>query len=442
MTQQTNNRQHYSSSRHHKYASSMDSRKAEGGGLGLVALILVSAVAVLAVAWVWTQGFRQPQASSRYGDNGTASGSGNMVSKSADTDRVKEDFEQSSEMCTLANRDLVREAYQTALRRVPRPAELEYYAMQLEAGMLTQRDLTSLLRMTESPPPFGMFSTMHDESTAALPRLIQANEVIPTTPESRVFGVNTGSGVSEAQQLSSAVFEDSLNTQDADELSGYSGGASRSIEGVAECNAGCRPKSYIRQKCDPTRSGPDLRADNLEALVRHVFESMFGITPSSHVLDKILDLLELQGYPKDPTSSKDLMNAIKDLLEKLYPLPGNTDADVGNNNGGNKGDNEGDNEGDNGDDNEDDSRRGYLEKRDDDLYNGLQSVQPLEDMVLDPNCAWSVPQRRPPVCTRSDDGCRVCPRRDQTSLLGTLLDDATRTKVGSILPRFLYQELP
>ena len=55
-----------------------------------------------------------------------------------------------------------------------------------------------------------------------------------------------------------------------------------------------------------------------------------------------------------------------------------------------------------------------------------------EDMVLDPSLKWSVPQKHPPVCTGGQNDYK--PDISQTSLIGTLLVDATNTKVGSILP--------
>jgi hypothetical protein len=57
-----------------------------------------------------------------------------------------------------------------------------------------------------------------------------------------------------------------------------------------------------------------------------------------------------------------------------------------------------------------------------------------EDLVLQADQAWSVPQRRAPVCQGSFDNYQ--PNVDQTALIGTLLKDAKNTKVGSMLPLF------
>lgn len=54
-----------------------------------------------------------------------------------------------------------------------------------------------------------------------------------------------------------------------------------------------------------------------------------------------------------------------------------------------------------------------------------------EDMVLDPALRWSVPQKHPPVCVGATN--KYQPRVEQTALIGTLLEDAKDTKVGSMV---------
>ena len=61
-----------------------------------------------------------------------------------------------------------------------------------------------------------------------------------------------------------------------------------------------------------------------------------------------------------------------------------------------------------------------------------------DNMVLYPEFKWSVPERRPPVCTGGTS--QVSPMIDQSSLIGTLLEDADNTKVGSIMKPFIYVE--
>jgi hypothetical protein len=56
-----------------------------------------------------------------------------------------------------------------------------------------------------------------------------------------------------------------------------------------------------------------------------------------------------------------------------------------------------------------------------------------ENMVLDPSLKWSVPQRFPPVCVGGANNYQ--PVSDQTALIGTLLEDAKATSVGSVLPK-------
>lgn len=57
-----------------------------------------------------------------------------------------------------------------------------------------------------------------------------------------------------------------------------------------------------------------------------------------------------------------------------------------------------------------------------------------ENMVLRPDQKWSVPQKRPPVCVGTKNDYQ--PLMEQTSLIGTLLPEANKTKVGSVLPLF------
>jgi hypothetical protein len=60
------------------------------------------------------------------------------------------------------------------------------------------------------------------------------------------------------------------------------------------------------------------------------------------------------------------------------------------------------------------------------------------NMVLYPEFKWMVPQQRPPVCYGK--GNYYQPLVDQTALIGTLLNDAKCTQVGSIMPSFDYKE--
>jgi hypothetical protein len=55
-----------------------------------------------------------------------------------------------------------------------------------------------------------------------------------------------------------------------------------------------------------------------------------------------------------------------------------------------------------------------------------------------PDQKWSVPEKRPPVCYSQNYNAN--PRNSQTALIGTLLDDSNKTSVGSMLPKFKYDE--
>jgi hypothetical protein len=58
-----------------------------------------------------------------------------------------------------------------------------------------------------------------------------------------------------------------------------------------------------------------------------------------------------------------------------------------------------------------------------------------EDMTLAPGHEWSVPQKRAPVC-HTQASCDMHASRDQTSLIGTVLDSVN----DRILPSFEYKE--
>ena len=62
-----------------------------------------------------------------------------------------------------------------------------------------------------------------------------------------------------------------------------------------------------------------------------------------------------------------------------------------------------------------------------------------EKMVLLPDQKWSVPQKQPEVCRMSGE-FNYQPSTEQTALIGTLLDVAEDTQVGSIMPEFKYEE--
>lgn len=64
-----------------------------------------------------------------------------------------------------------------------------------------------------------------------------------------------------------------------------------------------------------------------------------------------------------------------------------------------------------------------------------------DDMVLRHDQLWKMPERYPPVCNiDSKRKCNVNPVEVQSALIGTLLDDAQDTEVGSIMPQFKYNE--
>ena len=53
---------------------------------------------------------------------------------------------------------------------------------------------------------------------------------------------------------------------------------------------------------------------------------------------------------------------------------------------------------------------------------------------------WNVPRAPPPVCKMGSKKCTIVPMEAQDTLLGTLIEDAKDTKIGSIMPTFNYKE--
>jgi hypothetical protein len=63
-----------------------------------------------------------------------------------------------------------------------------------------------------------------------------------------------------------------------------------------------------------------------------------------------------------------------------------------------------------------------------------------DNMVLRPEMRWQVPMRRAPVCYATEQ-VDYNPSVEQSSLIGTLLSDAQKTSVGSIMPKFEYKNI-
>jgi hypothetical protein len=63
-----------------------------------------------------------------------------------------------------------------------------------------------------------------------------------------------------------------------------------------------------------------------------------------------------------------------------------------------------------------------------------------DNMVLRPEMSWQVPMRRAPVCYATEQ-VEYNPSVEQSSLIGTLLPDAEKTSVGSIMPKFEYRNM-
>lgn len=66
--------------------------------------------------------------------------------------------------------------------------------------------------------------------------------------------------------------------------------------------------------------------------------------------------------------------------------------------------------------------------------NCIQYINADSNMKLFPEFKWSVPEKRQPICYSKNNVYQ--PLSDQTALIGTLLSDARKTNVGSVMPLF------
>ena len=75
-----------------------------------------------------------------------------------------------------------------------------------------------------------------------------------------------------------------------------------------------------------------------------------------------------------------------------------------------------------------------------DCLRGSEKQAGVDDnMVILPDQKWSVPQERPEVCRMSGE-FSYKPSTEQTALIGTLLEDAKDTQVGTLMPEFEFKE--
>jgi hypothetical protein len=63
-------------------------------------------------------------------------------------------------------------------------------------------------------------------------------------------------------------------------------------------------------------------------------------------------------------------------------------------------------------------------------------VNAYDDRTMHPGFDWQSPIRQIPPCTNRCDHRFVMPNGQQNGLQGTLLEEADKTRVGSIMPRF------
>lgn len=343
-----------------------------------VVLVLAASIAILAVAWTWQH---------------------SVFGESQEQRQSKREMYVNSSTALDGAYDIVRDAFRTTLGRMPLPSEQEFYGNELESGRLNRQDIVTLLRIMSSIPSPARTSAPPGQRRAALRRQQQPTQA--------------------AQDQSKEEF------------------------------------AILPSPVQPEETTEDL--------IRSLYTRMFGVPPSNDLVSFIVAngpqdasklrgfLLSLQtvfgnpGSPPPPSASKPSVSLTSPPTSPLSstssrPAPTTSTPRVSNC-----------------------AYAAYASDQDK-LYHGLSQVstrmksrQPpppqtsttssscmvhdpyAADLVLAPELKWSVPQKHSPVCIPVEK-CPICPTTSQSSLIGTLLSDATSTKVGSILPRFTYAE--
>ena len=363
--------------------------------ISIIVLILVASIAILLVAWTWTHN----------NNNGT----GDNREKFADNEQDLTLYYSDE---TLA---LVSDTFMKTLNRPPRQSEWDYFSGEIESGQLTAEDLVILLRMTEIQP-IGRINgdpmMITDIGNNTLYPLASNPTARPPPPAYKTTKEH-------GSYLKRQCLPDNVNLNNTN--------------------------NHVFLNTTTSRSPGEALID----LIKRIFEGFFGYYPDNDIINNIVKTYNAL-KDRGGASSKQVADDIRTIINDMYSVDKNDGIEL-----------------DEAQDEDEDGAIAVYRNDRDDLYEGLAEVQFTDDgkcvgtnssrttpgqtkesrlftsrdMVLSKGFEWSVPHKHTPICV-TDNACQVCPRRDQTALLGTLLTDARLTKVGSILPRFLYKEKP
>lgn len=415
-------------------------------GATTVILVLVAAAAIFAVAWAWK--------STLFGDPPPAS-----TRRGGPAGRAQEHFENSASAGTRAGAagtrasadasEQVRVAFKTALGRAPTDAEMEFYASEIQGARLTKDDVATLVRIsnTMAPPSLGQRYPDRSAYGAVINAFATALFRLPDEAEMEAYYASVASGAMTKDTLLAAL-EGSQEGQRV-RARGFMQATStrRQLVGEAESAPG-------RKRA---KSADDGGEDEEDAGEEDAGEDA-GEDEGEEEEEEEQEQKQKQKQ-KEPggvetfadAADQGARDAIRDIYSSIFRSPPDdaTVAYIASRFGG-------------GGDvdrkrlasfivnleraNSASSGDGASSAYQDDLYAELEKSQGADrfsknNLLLSRSFHWTVPQPRPPVCLPATGNCAVCPQLSQTALLGTLLNDAEATKVGSILPKFVYKEM-
>ncbi|KAG2485351.1 hypothetical protein HYH03_015932 [Edaphochlamys debaryana] len=384
-------------------------------GVVVVVLVLVASIAIFAVVWVWQ--------STLFGQHGSLNLGG---SKTSQRERFESGAPGVQPAVSAESRSSVSKAFERVLGRAPTPAELDFYAGEVSSARLSVEDVAGLLKISTNLKPQPVHELYPDK---------EAYNTVVDAFASTLFRLPSEAELDTHYKLLTrgALNKSTLHTV---------------IQGTAEFkNANQAPLSKASTKdgkdgsknvggTDGVREGfRQLSRSYIGDLVVDTYYRTFQAMPAASLVNEITD--KFDGIEDDDeTALVAYVAGLRPAPDQASTTPPPTTLNA---------------------DDVDDVDVNMVTKEDDDtddevtddaLYTRLQAAQGRSapptftnrDLVLQKRFNWQVPQRRPPVCTPHGRGCTVFPQFSQTALIGTLLDDAKDTRVGSILPVFEYRE--
>lgn len=409
-------------------------------GVSTIVLVLVAAIAILAVAWTWQH---------------------TMFGESDKTgDKKREGYEDAGDVKS-SSVTIVLNAFKAVLGRKPTTSELDFYAGEIDGARLSEEDVMSLLRISNSLSPPMMEERFPDKRGygAVINAFASVLFRLPTEKEADAYYTSVVSGAMTTEALEVAL----RGSEEYKRASSFNISQSTSARSESKSTS-ARSEIALRRSEAPSeapssapkstpKSTPSAMSDGEESFEAEAEEYEEETANDSWDAENAETTEHMNAVASSPTRGPsagqptvDLTRVISDVYLSVFgttPPPETLTFLKSKFTGSNNVD------------------RGRIDKfvkllhvaeedgtqmytRDnDDFYADLEKHQQTKfnqgDLVLSSQWNWTVPQKRAPVCIPRSS-CNVCPQSSQSSLIGTLLSDASATKVGSILPKFVYTE--